>query len=53
MDDEELRLFGQLPEALHRGEDSCLAIAAKRGWAFLTHDARARKAAQELKVTHY
>jgi len=52
MDDEELRLFSQLPEALHRGEASCLAIAAKRGWAFLTDDARARKAAQELKVTH-
>ena len=39
--DDELRLFGQLPAALHRGEASCLAIAAQRKWAFLTDDARA------------
>ena len=51
-DDEELRLFGQLPDALHRGEASCLAIAAKRGWAFLTDDARARTAARELNVAY-
>jgi predicted nucleic acid-binding protein len=44
---DELRLLGQLPSALHRGEASCLAIAIQRGWAFLTDDARARRAAQE------
>jgi predicted nucleic acid-binding protein len=44
-------LFGQLLGPLHRGEASCLAIAAQRGWAFLTDDARARKAATELNVT--
>jgi predicted nucleic acid-binding protein len=28
--DAELRLFGELPDALHRGEASCLAVAAHR-----------------------
>ncbi len=49
--DNELRLLNQLPAALHRGEASCLAIAAQRGWALLTDDARARQAAWELGVT--
>ncbi len=49
--DDELRLLGQLPPALHRGEASCLVIAAHRGWAFLTDDARARKAARGSSVT--
>lgn len=49
--DEELRLLNRFPASLHRGEASCLAIAAHRGWAFLTDDAHARKAAQELNVT--
>jgi predicted nucleic acid-binding protein len=48
--DAELRIFGQLPPALHRGEASSLAIAAQRGWAFLTDDARARAAARDLAV---
>ena len=39
--DAELRLFGQLLESLHRGEAASLAIAAQRGWAFFTDDARA------------
>jgi len=31
--DDELRLFGELPDALHRAEASCLAIAvAGDGW---------------------
>ena len=47
---EELRLFSHLPSSLHRGEASCLAIAARRGWAFLTDDARARKSARESKI---
>jgi hypothetical protein len=49
--DEELRLFNQLPAALHRGEASCLAIAAQRGWAFITDDSRARKAARALGIS--
>jgi predicted nucleic acid-binding protein len=49
--DDELRLFNQLPTALHRGEASCLAVAAQRGWAFLSDDARARQAARELGVS--
>ena len=49
--DDELRLLAQLPAALHRGEASCLVIAAQRGWAFLTDDALARKAARKLNVT--
>jgi predicted nucleic acid-binding protein len=48
--DEELRLFNNLPPVLHRGEASSLAIAAQRGWAILTDDARARQAARELGV---
>jgi predicted nucleic acid-binding protein len=48
--DDELRLFGELPDALHRAEASCLAIAAHRGWALLTDDARARKAAHNWNV---
>jgi len=48
--DEELRLFWELPDALHRGEASCLAVAAHRGWALLTDDSRARKAARNMNV---
>lgn len=48
--DDELRVFGRLPTALHRGEASCLAIAEQRGRAFLTDDARARKVAQERNI---
>ena len=51
--DEELRLFSRLPAALHRGEASCLAIAAQRSWLFITDDARARKAARALDVPIY
>jgi predicted nucleic acid-binding protein len=48
--DDERRLFGRLPKALHHGEASCLAIAAVRGWALLSDDDRARKVAGNLKV---
>ena len=48
--DDELRLFNSLPAALHRGESSCLAIASARGWAFITDDSRARKAARSLGI---
>lgn len=45
-----MRLFNRLPAALHRGEASCLTIAAERGWVFFTNDARARKAARALDI---
>jgi len=45
-----LRLFGQLPDALHQAEASCLVIAVHRGWALLTDDARARKAARNWNI---
>jgi predicted nucleic acid-binding protein len=48
--DDELRLFGEVPDALHRAEASCLAVATHRGWALLTEDARARKAAHNWNV---
>lgn len=48
--DDEFRLFNSLPAALHRGESSCLAIALARGWAFITDDSRARKAAHSLSI---
>ena len=48
--DDERRLFGRLPKALHHGEASCLAIATVRGWALLSDDDRARKAAGDLGV---
>ncbi|MBI5653657.1 MAG: DUF3368 domain-containing protein [Chloroflexi bacterium] len=47
----ELQLFARLSARLHRGEASCLAIAAQRGWAFLSDDARARRIARDLNVT--
>jgi predicted nucleic acid-binding protein len=49
-DEGELRLFAELQTTLHRGEASSLAIAARRGWAFLTDDARARRVVRELNV---
>ena len=49
-DEEELRLFSNMPAALHRGEASCLAVAVRRGMAFLSDDARARAAARHLQV---
>lgn len=47
---EELRRYGEVPDRLHRGEASCLAIARERGWAFLTDDQEARKMAREWKI---
>lgn len=39
-----------LPPRLHRGEASSLAIAAQRGWLFLTDDRSARTVAQAQGV---
>jgi len=50
MGEAELRLFGQLLDTLHRGEASSLAIAAERGWAFFSDDARARQIGRDLHV---
>lgn len=48
--DEELALFATLPAQLHYGEASCLAIAKRRGWLFLTDDRAARTAAKARQV---
>ena len=49
-DDEEFRILNNMPAGLHRGEVSCLAVALRRGMAFLTDDARARAAAHGLHI---
>ncbi len=49
-DEQELRLFGELPPRLQRGEASCLAIAHYRGWTLLTDDQAARKEAERLGI---
>lgn len=49
--DQELGRFTDILGALHRGEASSIAIAATRGWAFLTDDALARRTARKLKIT--
>lgn len=43
--DAELQFFGRLPNHLHSGEASSLAIAHQRKWLFLTDDLAARKTA--------
>ena len=50
MEEAEFRHFRELPAQLHSGEASCLAIAYERGWALLTDDQRAQKAARKLRV---
>ena len=47
---EELRIFGELPEHLHEGEASCIAIARNRKWQFLSDDLAARNHARSLDV---
>jgi predicted nucleic acid-binding protein len=47
---EELAWMAALPARLHRGEASSLAIAAQRGWLFLTDDRSARNVAQAQGV---
>lgn len=49
-DDEEFRMLNNMPAGLHRREASCLAVAVRRGMAFLTDDARARAAAHGLHI---
>ncbi|NJO83026.1 MAG: DUF3368 domain-containing protein [Blastochloris sp.] len=47
---DELDWMVALPDRLHRGEASSLAIAAQRGWLFLTDDRSARRVAQAQGV---
>ena len=50
---DELDRMAALPDRLHRGEASSLAIAAQRGWLFLTDDRSARRvaAAQGVRIS--
>lgn len=48
--EQELRLFGELPSRLHRGEGSCLALAHHRDWTLLTDDQAARQEARRLGI---
>ncbi len=48
---DEIARMAALPTRLHRGEASSLAIAAQRGWLFLTDDRSARTVAQALGVS--
>jgi predicted nucleic acid-binding protein len=47
---DEIARMVALPTQLHRGEASSLAIAAERGWLFLTDDRSARRVAQAQGV---
>jgi predicted nucleic acid-binding protein len=40
-----------MPNKLHRGESSCLAIAEVRKWLFLSDDMAARKEARRRGIT--
>lgn len=46
----ELRTLSQLPQRLHGGEASSIAIAQHRAWCFLTDDLAARRQAARLGV---
>ena len=50
IDDQEFRLFKELPSRLHPGETSSLAIAYHRKWLFLTDDMAARKQTKRLGI---
>jgi predicted nucleic acid-binding protein len=49
-DDQELRSFHEMPDRLHRGESSCLAIARYRNWLLLTDDRNAREEAMRQGI---
>jgi len=49
--EEETALFESIPAKLHRGEATSLAIAAHRGWRFLTDDRAARRHAERMGVS--
>ncbi len=50
LNEEELRLFGELSSRLHPGERACLAMADKRGWWLLTDDRAARREASRRNI---
>ena len=50
-DDQEFRLFHELPKRLHSGEASSLAIAYHRQWHFMTDDRAARTQAKQLGIS--
>lgn len=45
MTDDELPIFASLPLYLHPAERTCLSIARRRGWGFLSDDRAARQQA--------
>lgn len=49
-EEQELHIFSTLPQRLHYGEASSIAIAQHRGWYFLTDDMAARRQATQLGV---
>lgn len=48
--EQERQLRDSMPQGLHDGEAVSLAIAADRGWRFLTDDRQARVQAQRMDV---
>ena len=50
MKESEMKLFSDLARFLHLGEASCIAIAEKRNWLFLTDDSDARNYALKFNV---
>ncbi|MGC9399482.1 MAG: hypothetical protein ACP5HM_10150 [Anaerolineae bacterium] len=48
--EQEVQLQARLPQRLHSGEASCLAIAKQRGWILLTDDQAARKQAIRMNI---
>lgn len=47
---QEFQLYGELLSRLHSGEASCLSIAHRRQWTFLSDDRTARQVSAELNV---
>jgi predicted nucleic acid-binding protein len=50
LDDSENIILSKLPDKLHSGEASCLAVSKNRRWTFLTDDGTARNCANEIGV---
>ncbi|MDQ1328116.1 MAG: hypothetical protein QG641_1401 [Candidatus Poribacteria bacterium] len=50
LDDSENTILLKLPDKLHLGEASCLAVSKNRRWTFLTDDGTARNCANEIGV---
>ncbi|MEK7396586.1 MAG: hypothetical protein AAB116_06580 [Candidatus Poribacteria bacterium] len=50
METPEIKIFSELTKFLHLGEASCIAIAQKRKWLFLTDDNDARNYALKFSI---